>query len=165
MTSFKRRGRSVSSVLLRKSLYILAALVLLFGADTVAAADTLKVRKYVIGGGGGASTTVDFKFKGTVGQTGIGRSNTIDYQVFSGFWMGLPQNCCLDITGDLNFDGEDNTVLDLTFLMNQIFRGGPVPFCSEEGDLNGDGQPLQLLDLTFMINMIYRGGPDPVSCD
>ena len=129
------------------------------------AADSLKVGKYVIGGGGGSSTTTDYKFSGTIGQTGIGKSNTVDLQIFSGFWMGLPQNCCIGIRGDLNYDGTENSILDLTFLVNQIFRGGPDPFCSEEGDLDGDGQPLRVLDLTFMINKIFRGGPDPVLCN
>ena len=146
------------------SLLILAVLISFF-CNNSNAADSLKVGKYVIGGGGGSSATTDFKFSGTIGQTGIGKSNTIDYQVFSGFWLGLPQNCCIGIRGDLNYDGTDNNILDLTFLIDQIFRGGPDPFCSNEGDLDGDGQPLQILDLTFMINKIFRGGSDPLPCD
>jgi hypothetical protein len=90
---------------------------------------------------------------------------TNSIQVFSGFWAGYSFSCCLGITGDLNSDGSDNTVLDLTFLVSQIFRGGPDPQCLEEGDLDGNGTPSQILDLTAMINRIYRGGPDPVSCE
>lgn len=128
------------------------------------AADSLRVSKYVIGGGGGSGATTNFKFSGTIGQTGIGKANTIAYQIFSGFWMGSPQNCCIGIRGDLNYDGKDDTIFDLTHLINQIFRGGPVPLCPEEGDLDGDGQSSQILDLTFMINEIFRGGPNPVPC-
>ena len=159
----KRRFSSNATPQLN-SLFALAVLISFFCNDSNAA-DSLKVGKYVIGGGGGSSATTDFKFSGTIGQTGVGKSNTIDYQVFSGFWMGLPQNCCIGIRGDLNYDGTDNNILDLTFLIDQIFRGGPDPFCSTEGDLDGDGQPLQILDLTFMINKIFRGGPDPLPCD
>ena len=129
-----------------------------------ASTDSIKVGKYVIAAGGGQSSTSGIIVKGTVGQIGIGRSITNSYQVFSGFWMGSSQSCCLGVTGDLNSDGQDNTVLDLTFLIDQIFRGGPDPFCSLEGDLNGDGTPSQVMDLTILIDKIFRGGPSPAQC-
>lgn len=158
----RRTNSSITSKL--SSIFVVAVLVMFFGFDANAA-DSLRVGKYVIGGGGGSSSTTVYRFNGTIGQTGIGKSNTVDLQIFSGFWMGLPQNCCIGIRGDLNYDGTENSILDLTFLVNQIFRGGPDPFCSKEGDLDGDGQPLQILDLTYMINKIFRGGPDPLLCN
>src|SRR5574341_2049503 len=89
--------------------------------------DSIHVGKHVIAAGGGISTSTEYVSKGTVGQTVIGRSLTNSYQVFSGFWRGAPQGCCINITGDLNSDGSENTILDLNFLVNQIFRGGPDP--------------------------------------
>ncbi len=145
------------------SFFLLFVLSLLICAYSKAA-DSLRVGKYVIGGGGGSSATTNFRIGGTIGQTGIGKSNTVGFQIFSGFWTGSPQNCCIDIRGDLNYDGNDNTINDLTYLINQIFRSGPVPLCVEEGDLDGDGQSSQFLDLTFMINEIFRGGPNPGPC-
>ncbi len=129
------------------------------------AVDSLKVGKYLIGGGGGTSATTDLRFSGSIGQTGIGKSNTVDLQIFSGFWTGLPQNCCIGIRGDLDYNGIDNNVLDLTFLINNIFRGGPPSVCSQEADLDNNGIPSNVLDLTFLINRIFRGGPDPALCN
>jgi hypothetical protein len=143
-------------------LICLSFLSLLSGATK--AQDSTKVLKSVIGGGGGTTSNSEFSFKGTIGQSGIGLSTTNSYQVHSGFWQGIPLACCIGITGDLDADGSDHTILDLTFLINQIYRGGPDPICLKEGDLDGDGQPLHVLDLTYMINKIFRGGPNPVSC-
>ncbi len=142
-----------------------AILFLLFGNGSIRAAqDSLKVGRHVIAAGGGSSSTTEFKFNGSIGQTGIGRALTSSYQVFSGFWQGLPQGCCVGVTGDMNYDGRSNTILDLNFLVNQIFRGGLAPLCLKEGDLDGNGTPSQILDLNAMVNKIFRGGPEPAQC-
>lgn len=137
---------------------------LVFASAPSAQTDTLKVSKHVVAAGGGASSTTDFEFKGTLGQAAAGRSFAGTYQFYSGFWMGEAYGCCIGITGDLNSDGSDNTVLDLNFMVNKIFRGGTDPLCSPEGDLDGNGAPLQILDLNFMVNKIFRGGPNPATC-
>ena len=166
MSLTKLSARLSSSA--RQSLkeYCMVALVvtLLGNGVSEAAVDSLKVGKHVIAAGGGSSSTSEFFFNGTIGQTGIGRSLTNSYQVFSGYWMGLQRGCCLNITGDLNYDGADNTVLDLNFLINKIFRGGTDPLCPGEGDLDGNGTPSQVLDLNVMVNKIFRGGPNPAPC-
>ncbi|MCH9023709.1 MAG: hypothetical protein IH931_00085 [candidate division Zixibacteria bacterium] len=73
-------------------------------------------------------------------------------------------SCCEGIRGDLNGDGQEATILDLTFLIDDIFRGGPASNCKEEADLNGDGTSSNILDLTFLIDSIFRGGPPPGPC-
>ena len=71
-------------------------------------------------------------------------------------------SCCLDTTGNANFDMNDFcNVLDMTFVIDKVFRGGPLPTCPEEGDLNGDGQSCNVLDMTFLVDFIYRGGSRP----
>jgi len=67
----------------------------------------------------------------------------------------------LFLCGDLNDDGAASTILDLNFLVNDIFRGGPSASVPESADLNGDGSPATILDLNFMVNDIFRGGPSP----
>jgi hypothetical protein len=64
----------------------------------------------------------------------------------------------------MNYDGRNNTMLDLNYLVNRIFRGGPDPICLEEGDLDGNGASSQILDLNLMVNKIFRGGPNPAQC-
>ncbi len=66
------------------------------------------------------------------------------------------------ICGDVNGDGLAATILDLTFLIDRIFRGGPAPNPPERGDVNGDGVSSTILDLTYMIDRIFRGGPPAI---
>ncbi|MEW5923441.1 MAG: S8 family serine peptidase [Candidatus Zixiibacteriota bacterium] len=60
--------------------------------------------------------------------------------------------------GDANFDGSIN-ILDVTFLINYLYRGGPAPelYC---GDANASGN-LNILDATYLISYLYKGGPPP----
>ena len=73
--------------------------------------------------------------------------------------------CCTGIRGDLNTDGDDADILDLTFLVDFIFRGSGDPgSCPEESDVNSDGSPSNILDLTYIVDVIFRGGPPPPPC-
>ena len=62
--------------------------------------------------------------------------------------------------GDVNLDGSVN-ILDLTYLVNYIFRGGPPPTVMELADVNGSGGQANIIDLTYFIDFIFRGGPAP----
>lgn len=73
--------------------------------------------------------------------------------------------CCEGIRGDVNGDGTDNNILDLTFLVDFIFRGSGNPGpCPTESDVNGDGDPANILDLTYMVDRIFRGGDETPAC-
>jgi hypothetical protein len=72
--------------------------------------------------------------------------------------------CCVGSRGDANDDGDDANILDLTFLVDRIFRGGDLSNCPAESDFNGDGTPSNILDLTFAVDRIFRGGNAPGSC-
>lgn len=73
-------------------------------------------------------------------------------------------DCCQGVRGDVNGDGVEGNVLDLNYLINRIFRAGPLPPCALEADLNGDGVSGNVTDLNYLINHIYRGGPAGVAC-
>ncbi|MCH7690716.1 MAG: hypothetical protein IIA17_06700 [candidate division Zixibacteria bacterium] len=73
--------------------------------------------------------------------------------------------CCIGQRGDINNDGVDANILDLTYLIDRIFRGGPLLNCDEEGNLDQDVEAnVNILDLTYLVDFIFRGGPAPPDC-
>ncbi len=72
--------------------------------------------------------------------------------------------CCVGSRGDLNGDGNNANILDLTNIIDIIFRGGSDPGCPNEADLNSDGTSGNILDLTYLVDRIFRGGPPPGPC-
>ncbi len=72
--------------------------------------------------------------------------------------------CCFGSRGDVNGDGSDADILDLIYLVDRIFRGGPNAPCVREGDVNSDTASGNILDLTFIVDRIFRGGPMPGPC-
>ena len=61
--------------------------------------------------------------------------------------------------GDVNDSGDIN-ILDITYLINYLYRAGPAPPYPEAADVNFDGT-INIMDITYLINYLYRGGPDP----
>ncbi len=59
-------------------------------------------------------------------------------------------------SGDANQDGVIN-ILDLTLLVNNLFRGEPLPYEFQSADVNRDGS-VNILDLTKLVNHVFRGG-------
>ena len=83
-------------------------------------------------------------------------------------WDGLHcfeiVDCCAGHRGDINGDGKGPNILDLTRLVDYIFRGAPAPDCQLESDVNSDGLPYRITDLTYIVDYMHRGGPLPESC-
>jgi hypothetical protein len=73
--------------------------------------------------------------------------------------------CCVNPTsGDINSDGSDADIVDLTSLADFLFGGGPTPLCDAEADVNGDGAVADIVDLTYIAEFLFGGGPAPVDC-
>ena len=66
----------------------------------------------------------------------------------------------LFVCGDISGDDEGPNILDLTYMVDYIFRGGPTPDPLISGDVNCDAKA-NILDLTYMVDYIFRGGPSP----
>ena len=65
------------------------------------------------------------------------------------------------ICGDA--DGNDKiNLLDVSFIINYLYRGGPAPVPVTSADVDHSGK-VNLLDVSGIINYLYRHGPD-LSC-
>jgi hypothetical protein len=63
--------------------------------------------------------------------------------------------------GDADGNGVIN-ILDITYLIIYLYKGGPAPSPSESGDVNCNGAT-NILDITYLIVYLYKGGPAPCS--
>ncbi|MCP4703927.1 MAG: hypothetical protein GY865_04900 [candidate division Zixibacteria bacterium] len=66
---------------------------------------------------------------------------------------------CDYICGDIDGTPEIN-ILDVVFLINNVYKSGPDPDPLESADVNHD-LIINILDIVYLINNIYKSGPDP----
>ncbi|MEW5924400.1 MAG: S8 family serine peptidase, partial [Candidatus Zixiibacteriota bacterium] len=62
--------------------------------------------------------------------------------------------------GDVDGSGLIN-LLDVTYLIKYIYKGGPLPLPPQSADADGDGST-NILDIIYLIRYLYKGGPLPV---
>jgi len=67
---------------------------------------------------------------------------------------------CEYICGDAD-GNEAVSILDVCFLINYLYRGGPPPEQFPSADTNGSGS-LNILDISYLIDYLYKDGPPPV---
>jgi len=67
---------------------------------------------------------------------------------------------CCDVPGDANNNGAVN-ILDVTYLINYLYKSGPAPVCDDEADANGNSA-INILDATYLINYLYKDGAAPI---
>lgn len=73
-------------------------------------------------------------------------------------------SCCNGITGDI--DGSPDqlmTILDVTFLVDYLFREGAEPECLDEANVDGE-MGIDVLDITYLVAFLFQSGPLPVMC-
>jgi len=62
--------------------------------------------------------------------------------------------------GDVNASGNINSS-DIIFLVNYVFKGGPLPTCAGvTGDVNCTGS-INSSDIIYLVNFVFKGGPSP----
>lgn len=102
--------------------------------------------------------------------------NITEIRIGGAGWMfeGLADNlqllvckCCQGTRGDVNGDGFDLDIVDLTTIVDFLFGITPYIPCREEADVNGDGSNNSLpdiVDLTFNVDWLFGTTPTLVSC-
>jgi len=68
--------------------------------------------------------------------------------------VGLPYTC-----GDVDGGGTLN-LLDVTYLINYLYKSGPAPDPADAADVDGSAS-INLLDATYLIKYLYKDGPVP----
>jgi Dockerin type I domain/Beta-propeller repeat len=109
-----------------------------------------------VNGSGAYVTGYTASTEGTFPVTG-GPDLSFNGGSFDAFVVKIVENCAGKPKGDVNGDGTVN-VLDVFYLINYLFAGGPAPLCS--GDVNGDGTT-NAGDIFYLINFLFAGGPPP----
>lgn len=83
-------------------------------------------------------------------------------------WDGIGDAClpcCVADRGDVNGDGADLDIIDLTTVVDYLFGVTPNIPCPEESDVNGDGSGLpDIVDLTFIADWLFGIAPTVVPC-
>lgn len=69
-------------------------------------------------------------------------------------------DACEYVCGDADGNGAVN-LLDITYLIDYLYRDGPPPEPFAAGDADGNGD-VNLLDITYLIDYLYKDGPEPV---
>jgi hypothetical protein len=83
---------------------------------------------------------------GTVRKTA---SRTVSYQTY--------------ICGDVNNSGTNPNVVDITYLVQWLFLGGPPPPIMAAANVNGT-PPVNIVDLTTLVQYLFMSGP-PLNCN
>ncbi len=86
--------------------------------------------------------------------------------------MPITTSCCNGDGIRGNVDGVTGVggpidVADLSYLVDYLFRGGPVPPCIDEANIDGVvgvGGPIDVADLSYIVDYLFRGGPTPAAC-
>jgi len=118
----------------------------------------------VTSSGGARSSSSLITLKGTVGSIASHRGASA-VEVQSGYWNRKMALAGCDCTpGDANNNGEVN-ILDIIYLIDYKFKGGPAPMpyavCSGDIDCNCI---VNILDIVQLIDYKFKTGPAPCDC-
>lgn len=66
------------------------------------------------------------------------------------------------LCGDVNGDGHGPNIVDLTYLVDYLFRQGSAPPLFEAADINGADGVVNIVDLTYLMAYLWSQGPEPL---
>ncbi|UCD95576.1 MAG: hypothetical protein JSU69_05865, partial [Candidatus Zixiibacteriota bacterium] len=89
------------------------------------------------------------------GDRDVVTTNYWSHDVAILFNLSGPYFTCGDTDGDQSVN-----ILDVSQIINFLYRNGPPPRPMDSGDVNGSGN-INLLDATYLINFLYKNGPEP----
>jgi hypothetical protein len=116
-----------------------------------------QIKWQVLAAGGNRGQTGSFMIDGTLGQTAAGAVSTSGTNLNQGFWQNFGSGSCCITPGDANNNGAFN-ILDVSYVINFLYKMGPAPVCQSQADVNANGT-INILDVSYMINALYKGGP------
>ncbi|MCP4704710.1 MAG: hypothetical protein GY865_08880 [candidate division Zixibacteria bacterium] len=64
------------------------------------------------------------------------------------------------LCGDVDYNN-DIDILDIVFLINNIYKNGADPQIIESANIDSIGT-IDILDIVYLINYLYKDGPDPI---
>ena len=88
-------------------------------------------------------------------SSAIGPGTSTNFKLYAGFVHSTMVKC-----GDANADGS-LTVSDVVYLVNYLFKGGPVAKPYEAGEANCDGK-VTVSEVVYLVNYLFKGGPVPI---
>lgn len=73
-------------------------------------------------------------------------------------------SCCSVTRGDVNGDGTNLDIVDLTCIVDFLFGSGCEQPCASSADVNADGSQADIVDLTFLVDYLFGYPPTPKTC-
>ncbi len=77
--------------------------------------------------------------------------------------------CCYGMRGEI--DGQygpitfEPNISDVTYLVDFLYRNGPLPSCFDEADVwPSENFGLNIEDVVYLVDYLFRGGPEPPPC-
>jgi hypothetical protein len=134
-------------------------------ADTraQAAAPLFNLDWWSVNSGGAIEVTgTNYGLGLSVGQVAAGHVSGTNYNLGVGFWYGAAAGggCPMTIFGDVDLGGTV-TSGDIIYLVNFVFKGGPLPQpCEAAGDVDCGGS-VTSGDIIYLVNFVFKGGPPP----
>ena len=114
------------------------------------------VTDVIDGFGGQKSNSACDRYIFAGGQSSaIGSGTSTNFKLYAGFVYPTVVKC-----GDANADGS-LTVSDVVYLVNYLFKGGPVAKPYEAGEANCDGK-VTVSDVVYLVNYLFKGGAVPI---